>query len=359
MWLIPAALSASATTTRPLVATPRAGRARPAACSADVDEAKFRHNRRSVDRLQLAVLVSVPAAWGTFAPAVKLANAASPVPFPAVLFSAGQYVVASSLLLAATALVPPAAPASPAPTPPPRFAWAAGAELGGYLFIGNLLQVSGLATVPADRGSFLVQTTTLMVPLLQALSQGGLGSVSAKTWTACALAFVGVLCMSASDGGGGGGLSIAFGPGDVLVLSSAVLYSLHVLRLSALAPAVPPLRLAVAKAGAETVYAALAVCALMTALPNSPPAIEAGPPLCRAATARRSADGVTSRRANLIYTTQPLWSVLFAALLVSEVPTSSEALGGAVIAAALWLAASDEAAQAGSAHAEDEASKAV
>lgn len=337
----------------------------------------------------------------------------------------------------------------------------------------------------------------------------------------------------------------------MLVLSSAVLYSLHVLRLSgaphaphanvclalvassvppspsntrpplrpsraALAPAVPPLRLAVAKAGAETVYAALAVCALMTALPNSPPAIEAGPPLCRAAAARRSADGVTSRRvalgcrwpdssrrsarwgtaqrrdalpptalpafpaapcrprrflldcstgasvtprsdhprsspsrprrrrlrrrrvcvaaacvtaafrplrgdprglrglvrrrdgglhhlgavlwaelgderdaggpplpppsprslgarpshsptatgsvrrqANLIYTTQPLWSVLFAALLVSEVPTSSEALGGAVIAAALWLAASDEAAQAGSAHAEDEASKAV
>ena len=65
------------------------------------------------------------------------------------------------------------------------------------------------------------------------------------------------------------------------------------------------------------------------------------------------------RQANLIYTTQPLWSVLFAALLVSEVPTSSEALGGAVIAAALWLAASDEAAQAGSAHAEDEASKAV
>lgn len=333
------------------------------------------------------MLVSVPAAWGTFAPAVKLANAASPVPFPAVLFSAGQYVVASSLLLAATALVPPAAPASPAPTPPPRFAWAAGAELGGYLFIGNLLQVSGLATVPADRGSFLVQTTTLMVPLLQALSQGGLGSVSAKTWTACALAFVGVLCMSASDGGGGGGLSIAFGPGDVLVLSSAVLYSLHVLRLSALAPAVPPLRLAVAKAGAETVYAALAVCALMTALPNSPPAIEVGrfvealgtmgdgakatlaasAAWCGAVTVAYTiwaqsfgqSSGMSATQANLIYTTQPLWSVLFAALLVSEVPTSSEALGGAVIAAALWLAASDEAAQAGSAHAEDEASKAV
>ena len=48
--------------------------------------------------------------------------------------------------------------------------------------------------------------------------------------------------------------------------------------------------------------------------------------------------GISATNANLIYTTQPLWSAAFAWLLLSEVPTYNEAAGGIAIASALFLA---------------------
>jgi drug/metabolite transporter (DMT)-like permease len=70
-----------------------------------------------------------------------------------------------------------------------------GLELGTYLFIGNLLQVIGLKTIPADRAAFLVQLTTIFVPLLQAIVVGNLFAIPAKTWIACLIAFLGVVVM--------------------------------------------------------------------------------------------------------------------------------------------------------------------
>lgn len=324
---------------------------------------------------KLAVLLTVPAAWGTFAPAVKLAYASSPSPLPGLVFSTGQYFFAIITLLAAAAAVGQEEGGrssldamADSSEPETRATWLAGLELGGYLFVANQLQVKGLGTIPADRGAFLVQTTTLVVPLLQALSEGGLASVPRRTWAACVLAFVGVLLMSTDlDAAGGLGMriSLSFGQGDMLVLSSALLYSVHVLRLSALASGIPALRLSLAKAGSEGGYSLLLLgaLALLPALPISQDIgvfaqtfaqLDAGAQLtigfsaawCGVVTVAYTiwaqsygqSGGISATNANLVYTTQPLWSAAFAWLLLGELLTPSEAAGGLVIGAALWVA---------------------
>jgi drug/metabolite transporter (DMT)-like permease len=45
----------------------------------------------------------------------------------------------------------------------------AGCELGGWLFLGSSLQIYGLQLISASRAAFLVQTTTIMVPLIESV----------------------------------------------------------------------------------------------------------------------------------------------------------------------------------------------
>ena len=142
-----------------------------------------------------------------------------------------------------------------------------GWELGSYLFIGNGLQVVGLQTVPADRAAFLVQLTTVMVPLLSALTAGTLSAVPLPTWLACIVAFAGVVVMGADDAGSEsigsfdvGQLSIS--QGDFLIVLAAVAYSLHVVRLGAYAPRTTPLKLAASKATTEAILSVTLVVAL-------------------------------------------------------------------------------------------------
>jgi drug/metabolite transporter (DMT)-like permease len=209
----------------------------------------------ALDLARIGVLLTVPIAWGTYAPAVKIAYAAASEPsIPGILLSGGQYLVAVLTLSAASAIVgtQPAAPPKsehdrPAFVPSGRGTWLAGLELGSYLFVANLLQISGLQQVPTDRAAFLVQTTTLLVPLIDAAQRGGLGRLPARTWAACLLAFAGVVTMSGASFSGalaqlGGGAGALPPTGDLLILGSAFFYSWHVIRLSALAPGLDPLQ---------------------------------------------------------------------------------------------------------------------
>jgi hypothetical protein len=148
-----------------------------------------------------------------------------------------------------------------------------GIELGTYLFLGNGLQVLGLKTVPADRAGFLVQLTTVMVPLVQATFAGDLRTIPGPTWLACALAFAGVVVMG-MDGkdmlaaGGGDIISILqsvsnnFTVGDGLIILAAFVYTLHVVRLGRYATETKPLTLAAYKATAEAVLSAALVACL-------------------------------------------------------------------------------------------------
>ncbi len=135
-----------------------------------------------------------------------------------------------------------------------------GIELGLYLFVANCLQVIGLQTVESDRAGFLVQLTTVMVPVCEGIFAGSLLLVPARTWAACIMAFSG-LCIMGLDGKSDlvwNDRSLldavfSFSQGDFLILGAAVLYTLHVVRLGTYARQTTPIKLAASKAATESI----------------------------------------------------------------------------------------------------------
>ena len=139
-----------------------------------------------------------------------------------------------------------------------------GIELGLYLFVANCLQVIGLQTVESDRAGFLVQLTTVMVPICEGLFAGSVLLIPARTWVACVMAFLG-LCIMGLDGKtdvvvawndpGGAFHEVAstLSQGDFLIMGAAVLYTLHVVRLGTYARQTTPMKLAASKATTESI----------------------------------------------------------------------------------------------------------
>lgn len=113
--------------------------------------------------------------------------------------------------------------------------YVAAAELGSYLFLGSYAQLVALEYTSASRSSFLVQLTTVLVPLMDVIVLGA--APSAKMFIASSVALAGVLVLGVDTSEA---LSFApLNPGDLLSLLAAVLYTVHVLRLQRILPAMP------------------------------------------------------------------------------------------------------------------------
>ena len=271
--------------------------------------------------------------------------------------------------------------------------------------------------------AFLVQLTTVMVPLLSAMFAGTLYAVPARTWVACLVAFVGVVVMgadesghvsSATDGDLAGGASATvdyvetistataaghpFGEfsfldlvssqeasqGDVLIVLAALAYTMHVVRLGTYAPRTNPLQLASAKASTEAILS-VSLCAWLAYVGSDSSSSElptfvsqmgggvaeyfstmttefAGAGLLetvRDSSFRASVGAILwtgwitcaytiyaqsygQRKvgpsdSNLIYSTQPLFSSLFAYLLLGETLGPYGYVGATLIGMSLWL----------------------
>ena len=150
--------------------------------------------------------------------------------------------------------------------------------------------------------AFLVQLTTVMVPIFFAISMGNLSAVPIQTWIACIIAFAGVIIIGADDGGSAissisaeasdatiidgatsatavvdqqhiGSLfdsidltqlsnSFQISQGDFLICLAAISYTMHVVRLGAYAPRTNPLKLAASKAKTEAILSVIIVIGL-------------------------------------------------------------------------------------------------
>lgn len=229
-----------------------------------------------------------------------------------------------------------------------------------WLFLGSNIQLVGLQLTDAARAGFLVQLTTVIVPLAEALLLGR--RLPLQLVLACAVATAGVTSIAfgagALDAAAGGGISARALQGDALVACSALLYSAHVVRLGEFAARIDALRLARSKATTQLVlncatigalaasggldvigwarslelpeYGVLAAVALWNGLVPS------------AFTTWAQSYGqaaVSPSAANVLYSSQPLWNALLAVLLLGESITPSEYVGGACIVAAALLAA--------------------
>lgn len=355
--------------------------------SEDVGEAPS-SSEKAIGRL---VLLTVPLSWGTYGPVVRYLYEIQP-PVPGFLFSAAYYSLASITLLAL--FWGQEARSKPSETAPTgrTFPMLAGLELGTYLFLGNGLQVLGLKTVPSDRAGFLVQLTTVMVPIVQAAFSGDLRSIPLPTWFACILAFGGVVVMG-MDGNeilqDDGIISMltsvgsSFTQGDCLIVAAAFVYTLHVVRLGRYAKETTPLQLAASKATIEAILSTALVTGLwwvgnsavdgaglvgfaqetgreitnfVTSLAEGIPSGDIPPSVLIPAVCATFwtawvtcaytiyAQSFGQRRidptdANLIYTAQPICTALFAWILLGETLGPAGFVGGGMIGSAVYLVA--------------------
>jgi drug/metabolite transporter (DMT)-like permease len=153
----------------------------------------------------------------------------------------------------------------------------AGIELGMIVFVGNMLQVLGLETIPADRAGFLMQLTTVFVPLLHSVVNRNMKSMDSRTVIACLIALMGIYVMgidwSLLPSIGTGieqGMTLLspdltrfvgyvsanshFSEGDALMVASAFCYSAHVIRIGYWSSQSAPLKLVTSKSFFETIF---------------------------------------------------------------------------------------------------------
>lgn len=390
----------------------------------DNDDGKIKYSKDRI--LGILVLLSVPLAWGTYSPIVKYVYTMN-TPVPGFVFSAIYYMIATVTLWSLIWIsqdqgtdvdtearilkgvnIDPLEEKFTFPSIKSSNSKAmstlGGIELGSYLFIGNCCQVIGLKTVPADEAAFLVQLTTIMVPLFSALFDGNITSVSPKTWAACLIALLGVIVMGIGDDYLAASFSFdttmsyledisaigqVFSNGDALIMLAAVAYSMHVIRLGRYSKLASPLKLSASKASVEAILSVSVVLFFLAIDSNtSADSVTLTSPLAvflhdtsleiknffssfssfiasvsssgsdsddlkKAALACLWTGWVTcaytiyaqsfgQRRvepteANLIYTTQPIFSSLFAWILLGESLSTSGFIGGSLIGMALWL----------------------
>jgi drug/metabolite transporter (DMT)-like permease len=346
----------------------------------------------------LLVLMTVPMAWGTYVPVVRYLYEIQP-PVPGFVFSAAYYLVASFTLIGLV-LAKVGEPSERqniddgskvmGTIPKTTFGLPilGGLELGTYLFLGNGLQILGLKTVPSDRAGFLVQLTTVMVPFVSGLLDGNLQAITLRTWIACLLAFSGVIVMGLDgkdDLDSFSSLLESFSRGDLFIIMAAFVYTLHVVRLGRYARWTTPFKLGACKATTEAILSIVLIVILVNiggvtsatgqlgyaqeagqgiltffstmseklasgAIPTSVllPAIGAtfwtGWVTCAYTISAQSfgQSRLGPTEANLIYSMQPLFTALFAWFLLGETLGPAGAIGGGLIASAVYLAASNE-----------------
>uniref|UniRef100_A0A7S2ZCV9 EamA domain-containing protein n=1 Tax=Rhodosorus marinus TaxID=101924 RepID=A0A7S2ZCV9_9RHOD len=191
------------------------------------------------------LLISVPILWGSFGPAVRFLYGIEHAPRPS-LFNAERlslsalvytFVLVQDLLKdrkpAAEAADSEGAVADGSTEEQASWldenrAWIIGGlELGTYVFLANVAQVLGLQSVGAGRAAFLNQMQTVIVPIA-GLALGIEKKLSFRTLASSFIAVFGVAILAADNNPE----VVSSLKGDILELTSALFFSLYILRLT-------------------------------------------------------------------------------------------------------------------------------
>lgn len=234
----------------------------------------------------------------------------------------------------------------------------------------------------------MLTVTTIFVPLVQAAFERSVTAVAGRTWLACCLALLGVAVIGVDTSALSdiSQISFVFSKGDALMLGAAFLYSLHVVRLGRWANEMNPLTLSSAKSVVQAVLSSGLIVALVGFAASSVDIVYSGllVSVKGAGTEILQFFGTFSRNlasgelpssslgkilgatvwsgvvgtayvlyaqslgqqsvrpsdANLVYSLQPVFTALFAYLLLGETMSSMGFIGGSLILGAVYLVAS-------------------
>lgn len=312
---------------------------------------KLPHLPLSVENALL--INAVPFLWGTYGPAAKLLQSLTPAISPSLL-NLATFLAALLTITPLTYIDDNDSSTSRAP----------GIELGTYLYFGTCLQVLGLNVTSASRAAFLVQLSTVFVPVMEVL----IGRhVPVHVFFTSGIAILGT-CILALEANTTSALSAnviaAFNMGDVLSIAAAILYSLYVVRLEVLSDRVGrALSLVKVKIQTQVALSALTAAALYAVGDVDSMSYISALPLswndglltvaCIAwigagSTALANWFQVVGQRrvgpsqAAVGYASQPIWAVLIAvALRVDRLGWTEVVGGGLIVAAGSLLAVLD------------------
>lgn len=232
----------------------------------------------------------------------------------------------------------------------------AGLELGALMFVANAAQIAGLKYTSASRAAFLIQMSTVIVPLLAATF--GFERLSPRVAAGAAFALAGVALLSCTGDVAGGVAASAMALarlGDALELLAALLVSLYVLRLSHHARvAKHSTPLVAVKVITQAVLSLmwLGACALLNPATNQPVltalpwtavsvlcsvfmVVWCGVSVGALATwmQTKGQETVSASEASILYATQPIWATLVATMFLGESLTTAGMAGAGMIVA--------------------------
>lgn len=281
------------------------------------------------------MLLVVTVCWGVSFPAIKSAA----VHVSPALFVALRFTAASLIMLAAwpwfLRLVPAADRASGRARlgHPAAVRW--GLELGVWIALGYTTQTVGMQTTSANNSAFITALSVILVPVFLFLGRGV--RPRPVVTVSIVLALLGLALLTRPDLGG-------LAPGDLWTLGTAVAYAVYLIRLSD---------------GLEracflpVLWWTLAVCALMNValvLTVETPRLEWGVPTAVALVVttllstllalvlqNRWQGETTATRAALIFSTEPVFAVLFSLVWLGETLGGLALAGAGLILAAVTL----------------------
>lgn len=302
------------------------------------------------------MLYAVPMLWATWSVVLRVVHH-WPGAAPSMVFNALRLIV--STLFFVPALVKVSENKSPGKNEKKWSFVSAGVELGFIIFIAVLAQVWGAKFILASRSGFIVQTQMVMVPLVSAFL--GVESLRARDFVAALMAIGGMFLLTLDTAAGLGTAKLL---GDLLTLASAFVFSLYIVRLGTYAKTMASTPLVAMKVIAQAFFSTIwifleqHVFRLLRTLNLMPPAaaskkaslvaskwtlgrVAGNAALviwcalfvsCLASWLQTKGQAtISSNEAVVIYSTTPLWTVVFSALFLGERFGIKGALGGVLI----------------------------
>lgn len=232
----------------------------------------------------------------------------------------------------------------------------AGFELAVWNMLAQGLLSVGLLSTTSARAAFLTQTSVVLTPLISSLFGD---KIRPTVWGACGLALAGLTVLAGGGASTTGSLGFdlgSFNTGDCLVLGGALSWSLYLFRVSKIGSKFDDVRLQFTKStmlavlysgwlavGVTTSAAAGTLTSSFEWLLNGTAlAVLAysawGPGTIADVLQQQGQKHVSASEANIILSLEPISAALCAWLLLGEVTSPSEMVGGGIILAAALIA---------------------
>ncbi len=294
--------------------------------------------RPSVRRWAELALLVVAGLWGATFVMVKDALAdVGPMTFVAF-----RFVLATAAMLPFLWLGPQGSRSwrsGPESTASTGLLWA-GLVVGACLFAGYAFQTAGLQFTGAGRAGFITGLSVVIVPVLGAVLERNRIGRSVLVGVGCAIAGLALLSLGDPES-----RHFELNLGDALVFGCAWGFGLHILAVGRLARAHSAVWLAFAQILVVAVFSSMA--AMLWEQPSGAGLMAVWPAaaftglLCTVVgfTVQTRAQAFTSpTHTALIFSTEPVFALLFAALLIGERLGTPELLGCGLILGGMLLA---------------------